>query len=89
MESFKRHHIFLCKEVIGFSALGNPKYYVYQVKLKPTKYFIYRHIITLGFLILLGLRFGKLKGILIVLVVYLALNMDFVRWLINSFKKNS
>ena len=57
--------------------------------LKPTKYFIYRHIITLSILILLGLRFGKLKGVLIVLVVYLALNIDFVRWVINSYKRNS
>jgi hypothetical protein len=57
--------------------------------MKPVKFYIYRHFIALGFLILLGLRFGKLVGILIVLVVYLALNMDFVRWMINSYKKNS
>ncbi|HEX7367647.1 MAG TPA: hypothetical protein VF273_11150 [Pelobium sp.] len=56
--------------------------------MKPTKYFIYRHIITLGFLILLGLRFGKLKGVFIVLILYLALNMDFVRWAIRTIKKN-
>ncbi|MFC5284059.1 hypothetical protein [Pedobacter alpinus] len=56
--------------------------------MKPTKFYIYRHIITLSFLILMGLRFGKVKGVLLVIVVYLALNMDFVRWVINSFKKN-
>ncbi|RKD16256.1 hypothetical protein BCY91_05125 [Pelobium manganitolerans] len=56
--------------------------------MKPAKYYIYRHTIALGFLLLLGLRFGKIRGVLIVLVVYLALNMDFVRWLVNTYKKN-
>ncbi|WP_168199469.1 hypothetical protein [Pedobacter aquae] len=39
------------------------------------KFKFYRHIIALSFLILLGLRLGKMKGVLMVLVVYLALNM--------------
>ncbi|MBU0695864.1 MAG: hypothetical protein KKE39_04985 [Bacteroidetes bacterium] len=55
--------------------------------MKPTKYYIYRHTIALTFLLLLGLRFGKLRGILIVIVVYLALNMDAVRWVYNKYIK--
>ncbi|MEO5911102.1 MAG: hypothetical protein ABIP95_09460 [Pelobium sp.] len=58
--------------------------------MKPTKYYLYRHIIALTFLILLGLRFGKVRGMLIVIVLYLALNMDAVSWVINKyFKKNN
>ncbi|WP_169303357.1 hypothetical protein [Pedobacter cryophilus] len=56
--------------------------------MKPTKYYIYRHIIALSLLILLGLRFGKIKGVLIVIVVYLALNMDAVQWFILKYIKN-
>ncbi len=48
--------------------------------MKPTKFYIYRHIIALTFLIILGLRFGKIRGVLIVIVVYLALNMDALKW---------
>lgn len=44
--------------------------------LKPTKYYFYRHLIALSFIIILGFRFGKIKGMLIVSVIYLALNAD-------------
>ncbi|OAQ38292.1 hypothetical protein A5893_16010 [Pedobacter psychrophilus] len=56
--------------------------------MKPAKFYIYRHIIALTFLIILGLRFGKIRGVLIVIVVYLALNMDALKWLyIRYFKR--
>jgi hypothetical protein len=55
--------------------------------LKPTKYYFYRHIIALTFLLLLGLRFGKVRGALIVIVVYLALNMDAVKWVYYKYIK--
>jgi methionyl-tRNA synthetase len=48
--------------------------------MKPAKFYLYRHIIALTFLIILGLRFGKMRGVLIVIVVYLALNMDALKW---------
>jgi hypothetical protein len=47
---------------------------------KPTKYYFYRHLIALSFLIILGLRFGKIKGMLIVIIIYLALNADALQW---------
>lgn len=54
--------------------------------LKPTKYYLYRHLIALTFLIILGLRFGKIRGVLIVIVVYLALNADALRYAYHYIK---
>ena len=40
----------------------------------------------LTFLIILGLRFGKIRGVLIVIVVYLALNADALRYAYHYIK---
>ena len=54
--------------------------------LRPTKYYFYRHLIALTFLIIIGLRFGKIKGMLIVIVIYLALNADALQWAYHYLK---
>jgi len=53
--------------------------------MKPAKFYLYRHLIALTFLIILGLRFGKMRGVLLVIVIYLALNMDIVKWFFNKY----
>lgn len=54
--------------------------------LKPSKYYFYWHLIALTFLIIIGLRFGKVKGMLIVIVIYLALNADSLQWAYHYLK---
>ena len=59
---------------------------ILHLRLKSVKYFFYRHLIALTFLIIIGLRFGKLEGMLIVIIIYLALNADALQWAYNYLK---
>lgn len=52
------------------------------------KFKLYRHIIALAFLSIIALRFGRFKGLIIVLIVYLVMNIDTIRGLIRTFKNS-
>ncbi|MFD1629425.1 hypothetical protein [Pseudopedobacter beijingensis] len=51
-----------------------------------TKFKLYRHFIAIGILLIAGFRFGKIKGMLIVLLIYLALNVGSIVKLIRKIK---
>ena len=51
-----------------------------------SKFKIYRHFIAISILLIAGFRFGKIKGMLLVIAVYLALNVGSIVKLIRKLK---
>ncbi|ADY54187.1 hypothetical protein Pedsa_3658 [Pseudopedobacter saltans DSM 12145] len=51
-----------------------------------TRFKLYRHFIAIALLLIAGFRFGKTRGMLLVIVIYLALNVGSIVTLIRKIK---